>query len=61
MGRRPARGAQEEGVPLQEEAQADGWQGPGGRQLAVQVSRVRPDEADAPPLPALHAEYVAVL
>lgn len=58
MGRRPARGAQEEGVPLEEEAQADGREGAGGRQLAVQVPRVWSDEADAPPLPAVHAEYV---
>ena len=58
MGLGPARGAQEEGVSLEEEVQADGRQGSCGHGVPVQMFRVRPDETDAPSLPALHAEYV---
>ena len=56
LGVDPEGGAQKEDITHEEEAQADGGQGIEGRQLSVQVPGVRRDQADAPPLPALHSK-----
>ena len=53
LGGHPPGRAQEEDVALQEEAQADGRQGPEGRYRAVQMPSVWGDQEDASPLPQL--------
>ena len=53
LGRNTQGCAKKEDVALEEEAQADGWQGPERRYRAVQMPSVWGDQEDAPPLPQL--------